>query len=489
MARSVKVNYALTLFDIFMGIAFPLITMPYVAKILSPANIGHVHFYLNILSYITLVVALGIPLYGVREIAKERGNVSVRNKTTIELLLLHIILTAVGYLAVFFLCISVDKVKEDVPLFTLLSISLFFSTIGVSWFFQAVEDFKYITIRSLIVKVLSLILLFTLVRSREDTIWYGVVLLCGSVGNNIFNFYRLRKYVTLNDFNKKLDPFKHIKPASKVFVLNITIGVYTQLSVFLLGFLQSDADVGYYIMAQKIVAVLNSINLALTTVLLPRLSKYIGNHQESDFKELGDKAISYVLAISLPICVGLITLSRPVIMVLFGENYEPSIIVLIIWAPIIAIIGLSQIYGKSILYSTGHEMLMTICTFIGMIVYLIVGIPGVIYFSVAGASVGSFCAELVVTGSMMFLGRHYHPCTIMRRQNLSYVMAGVAMFAVMSLCLQLFHNYYVQLIIGTSLGALSYMLILKVLRNDFYFEVKKMIFNNPIYKNREYFKE
>lgn len=475
MAKSVKINYALTLFDIFMGIAFPLLTMPYVARILTPTNIGHVHFYLNILSYITLFVALGIPLYGVREIAKERGNVAVRNKTAIELLVLHMILTALGYFAVFILCFSVDKIKEDIPLFAILSISLFFSTIGVSWFFQAIEDFKYITIRSLIVKVISLILLFALVRSREDIIWYGVVLVCGSVGNNIFNFLRLRKYISWKDINNNINPFKHVKPASKVFVLNLTIGIYTQLSVFLLGFLQSDADVGYYTMAQKIVAALNSIVLALTTVLLPRLSKYVGNRQEQEFNDLGNKAISFVLAISLPICVGLITLSRPIIMVLFGEDYEPSIIVLIIWAPIITIIGLSQIYGKSILYSTGHEMLMTLCTFLGMITYILVGIPGVKYFSIAGASVGSFCAELMVTGSMIFLGRHYHSCTFMRKQNLSYVVAGVTMFVVMSLCIQVSHNYYLQLIIGIPLGAISYMFILKILRNDFYLEVEQIL--------------
>lgn len=474
MAKSVKINYALTLFDIFMGIAFPLLTMPYVARILTPTNIGHVYFYLNILSYITLVVALGIPLYGVREIAKERENVAVRNKTAIELLVLHIILTAIGYLVVFILCFSVDKIKEDIPLFAILSISLFFSTIGVSWFFQAIEDFKYITIRSLIVKVISLILLFALVRSREDIIWYGVVLVCGSVGNNIFNFLRLRKFISWKDINNNINPFRHVKPASKVFVLNLTIGIYTQLSVFLLGFLQSDADVGYYTMAQKIVTVLNSIILALTTVLLPRLSKYVGNRQESEFKELGDKAISFVLAISLPICVGLITLSRPIIMVVFGENYEPSIIVLKIWAPIIMIIGLSQIYGKSILYSTGHEMLMTICTFIGMLAYLLIGIPGVLYYSIVGASVASFCAELIVTGSMVCLGRNYHPCTFMRKQNLVYIVAGFFMFVVMLLCVQLSNNYYLQIVTSIPLGVISYMQTLKILGSDFYFEIEKL---------------
>ena len=308
MAKSVKTNYVLTLFDIVVGIAFPLVTLPYVTRILSPGSIGHVHFYLNILSYITLITSLGIPLYGVREIAKKSNNVKERNRSAIELFILHLLLTAIGYLVVFILGITVDKIKEDLFLFSLLSISMFFTTIGVSWFFQGVEDFKYVTVRSLIVKLLSLVLLLSLVKNKDDVLWYGFVLICGSVGNNIFNFIRLNKYLTRDDFNKSLNPFRHIRPSSKVFVLNITIGIYTQLSVFLLGFIQSDDAVGYYTMPQRIVAVLNSVVLALTTVLLPKLSSYIGNNQQKEFKTLGNKALSFVLAISLPICVALVIL-------------------------------------------------------------------------------------------------------------------------------------------------------------------------------------
>lgn len=477
MAKSVKVNYMLSLFDIVMGIAFPLITLPYVTRILSPDNIGHVHFYLNILSYITLLTALGIPLYGVREIAKNRNDEKSRNKVAIEILLLHLILTIFAYIIVFILCITVAKIKEDIPLFAVLSISLFFSTIGVSWFFQAIEDFKYITLRSLLVKIISLILLFSLVKSKSDILWYGVVLVGGSVGNNVFNLVRLNKYIKREDFDRNLNPLKHIQPACKVFVLNLTIGIYTQLSVFLLGFLQTDAAVGYYTMAQKIVAVLNSIVLALTTVLLPRLSNYIGNNQQEEFKVLGNKALSFVLAISLPVCAGLITLSRPIVMVLFGEQYKPSIIVLVIWAPILTIIGLSQIYGKSLLYSTGHEMLMALCTAIGMIVYLIVGIPGIIYYSIVGASVGSFAAEFAVTGSMMLLGRNYHPCSCFRKYNLSYLVASLLMGISIYCCIHYLNDPLTQLIIGIPIGIVVYMYILKALKSSFYTEVSSILKN------------
>ena len=224
-------------------------------------------------------------------------------------------------------------------------------------------------------------------------------------------------------------------------------------------------------MAQKIISVLNSIVLALTTVLLPRLSNFIGNNQQENFKLLGNKALSFVLAISLPVCTGLITLSRPMVMVLFGEKYEASIFVLVIWTPILTIIGLSQVYGKSILYSTGHEKLMTVCTFIGMIVYLVVAIPGVMYYSIIGASVGSFCAELAVTGCMIFFGRRCHPCTLFQKKNILYVMACIVMALPIEVCTHLFDNYILQLCVGIPLGAFSYMAILGLMEDTFYYEV------------------
>ena len=475
MGKSVKKNYILSLLDTVLGIAFPLITFPYVTRILSPGDIGQVQFYQNIIGYITLFSAFGIPLYGVREVAKRRGNVVERNKSTIELLILHIILTAIGYLAVYIMCMTVGKIQENAVLFWVLSLGLFFSMIGCSWFYQAMEDFEYITIRSLLVKILSLILLFTLVKNANDILWYAIVLVCGSAGNNIFNLIRLTKYIKKSDIQGRLTPFIHVRPALKIFALNLTIGLYTQLSVFLLGFMQSNEDVGYYSMAQKIIVVVNSVVLTLSTVLLPRLSQYIGNHQDAEFKFLGDKAISFVLAISVPICTGLVLLSKPIILVMFGQAYYPSISVLALYAPIITIIGLSQVFGKSILYSAGHEGLMITCTFIGMVTYMVVGIPGVKCLSIIGGVLGSLCAEIAVTLSMILLGKKYHPCTLLRKENLTYVIASVIMGIPVFLCTYLTKSYVMQLVIGIPLGSLTYISVLAIMRNRFFIESKNLL--------------
>ncbi len=479
MARSVKTNYVLNLINIVLGFLFPLITFPYVARVLSPGGIGQVQFYHTIIDYVVLVTSIGIPLYAVREVAKVRSDKTKRNKLTAEILTLHLLFSTIGYIAVGVLALTVPKISENTPLFIILSLSIILSAIGTPWFFQAVEDFKYITIRSLFVRIISLVLLFVMVRDESDLLQYGIVLICGSAGNNIFNFIRLRKYISKEDFAHDIHPFKHIAPTIKIFLLNVTIGIYTQLSAVLLGFLQTNEAVGYYSMPQKIVTVILTMVTALSGVLLPRLSNYIGSGNKEQFKHLGNKAISFVVALTLPIAVGLILLSKPITLVMFGEQYEQSYLVLVIWAPIISIIGLSQVYGKSILYSTGHETLMTLCTLLGMLVYLGVGIPGIIKYSIYGAATASFFAELAVTLSMMIFGKVYHPCTLFRRDNLTYLFAALLM-AIPVYLITLLKSNILQLALGIPIGAITYFAFLIIKKDSFYIEIKNIVLSKNI---------
>ncbi len=160
---------------------------------------------------------------------------------------------------------------------------------------------------------------------------------------------------------------------------------------------------------------------------------------------------------------------------MFGMEYTPSIAVLAIYAPIITIIGLSQVYGKSILYSTGHEVLMTECTFIGLVVYLLVGIPGVKFYSIIGGVIASLFAETAVTLSMILLGKSYHPCTLLRRENLSYVFASLLMGAVVYLTTYSTSSYALQLMIGIPVGVMVYILYLATIKNRFFIETKNII--------------
>jgi O-antigen/teichoic acid export membrane protein len=307
---SIKKNFALNLINTLSGLLFPLITFPYASRILMADGIGQVQFFQSIINYVALCTALGIPLYAVREIARVRDNKELCSRTTTEILILHAILTLAGYLVVFILAITIVKIKIDVPLFILLSTSLFFTAIGVPWFYQAIEDFKYITIRSLIIRICSLMALFIFVKSKNDLFHYAAITVIADVGSNLFNFFRLRKHIDLHTFDVRgLNPWKHLKPALKIFVLNLIISIYVNLDSVMLGFLKDEQAVGYYAAATRLTKAFLGIVSSLGMVLLPRFSNLISNDKIEEFSVLANKAVSFVIAISLPMTIGLIFFS------------------------------------------------------------------------------------------------------------------------------------------------------------------------------------
>ena len=168
MAQSVKVNYILNLINTGSQMLLPLITFPYACRVIGADGIGQVNFFQSIIQYISLFTCLGIPMYAIREIAKVRDDVVKMNRTATEILLLHTLLTFIGYIIVVILCFVIPQIKSDVSLFLILSLIIFFTAIGCEWFYQGIEDFKYITIRGLFVKIFSVVLLFVFVKSKED---------------------------------------------------------------------------------------------------------------------------------------------------------------------------------------------------------------------------------------------------------------------------------------------------------------------------------
>ena len=264
MAQSVKVNYILNLINTGSQMLFPLITFPYACRVIGADGIGQVNFFQSIIQYISLFTCLGIPMYAIREIAKVRDDVVKMNRTATEILLLHTLLTFIGYIIVVILCFVIPQIKSDVSLFLILSLIIFFTAIGCEWFYQGIEDFKYITIRGLFVKIFSVVLLFVFVKSKEDLLNYGWYMVMGVLGGNVFNFFRLRKYIHKENLVfSQLNVFRHLKPALQVFSLNMVISIYIQLNPVLLGFMKNALAVGYFTAATKLMQMIMKLSACL----------------------------------------------------------------------------------------------------------------------------------------------------------------------------------------------------------------------------------
>lgn len=451
---------------------FPLITFPYATRVLEADGIGIVNFYQSIISYISLVTCLGIPLYATREIAKVKNDPCELSKVTTEILWLHILLTICGYILVVIFCFSIPRIKENSILFLILSTSIIFTTIGCEWFYRGTEDFKYITIRGIIVRIIYVPLLFCFVRTKNDLIVYGILTVIASVGNNSFNFYRLRKFIALHDFKEAIKhPGVHLKGALKIFALTAAISIYTQMNIVILGFMTTATNVGYYVAATRITTILSGIVTALQTTLLPRASSLVAQNNAEGFKYTIKKVINFIYCIALPMSVGLIIMSPEIIYTFCGPTYEPSVVTLRIVAINLFIIALSGVISGGILLPLGKENIATISCILGAIVNVVFNLIMIPIFFQNGAALASIATECTVTLSMIFLGRKYIPIKIYENGYLHYIIASIVMFVACDAIQSFNYGTLYRLIIIPIIGIFMYSVVLLTLRDKFALEI------------------
>lgn len=467
MAQSVKVNYILNLINTGTQMLFPLITFPYVCRVIEADGVGQINFFQSIISYISLFTCLGIPMYAIREIARDRSDVIQMNRTAMEILLLHSMLTLVGYAIVAILCLTITQIQVNIPLFLILSLTIFFTAIGCEWFYQGIEDFKYITIRGLIIKTVSVVLLFIFVKSKTDLLYYGCYTVFGVLGGNIFNFFRLRKYIHReNIIFSELHITRHIKPVLKVFSFYVVTSIYLQLNTILLGFLKDALAVGYFAAATKVVQMLLRLAACLGSVMMPRASHLIAENRENEFNHLIQKSYDFTLAISLPITIGLIFCASSLIMVLCGAKFDSSILPSQIIAPTILMVAISNVFGIQVLYPKGKINIVTLGCGIGAIADLILNLCLIPFFSYIGTSIAYLGAEIATTVSMYFIGRRYIPIIYFKKSHLTYVLGCVVMaFALYGVSLLQLSSLSTLVLQGCC-GLLVYFIVLCVCKDE-----------------------
>ena len=476
MAQSVKVNYILNLINTGTQMLFPLITFPYVCRVIEADGIGQINFFQSIISYISLFTCLGIPMYAIREIARDRSDVVKMNRTAMEILLLHSMLTLVGYAIVAILCLTVPQIQVNIPLFLILSLTIFFTAIGCEWFYQGIEDFKYITIRGLIIKTVSVVLLFIFVKSKTDLLYYGCYTVFGVLGGNIFNFFRLRKYIHReNIIFSELHIKRHVKPVLKVFSFSVVTSIYLQLNTVLLGFLKNALAVGYFAAATKVMQMLLTMSACLGSVMMPRASHLIAENKEDEFSRLIQKSYDFTLAIALPMTIGLIFCAPSLITALCGVKFEHSILPSQIIAPIILMVAISNVFGIQVLFPKGKINIVTLCCGIGAVADLILNLCLIPFFSYIGTSIAYLGAEVATTVSMYFIGRKYIPIIYFKKSHLTYALGCIVMaFALYGLSLLQLPTLTILLLQGCC-GVLAYFIILCICKDEMLVQILSKI--------------
>lgn len=476
MAKSLSVNYLFNLLNTASGILFPMITFPYVTRVLGAENIGQLNFFNSIINYVVLFSGLGIATYASKEIATVRDNVRLMTQKSVEVFLLHMFITFIGYLVVFVLVLITPRVQENQPLFWLLSLNLFFTAIGCEWLYIAVEEFKYIAIRGFIIKALCVIFLFLFVRNSDDLLFYGLYTVIGSLGGNIVNFARLTHYINGNLIDwKNLNVFTHLLPSIQIFGLSLITSIYLNLDTIMLGFLSDNKSVAYYTGATKLTKLLMTLTTSLAVVVLPRLSNIFGNSDITAYKELVDKSYKYILLLSAPIAVGLFVLSKPLILIFCGEEFLPAVSCAKIMSPIILFISTSYLICQAF-YPIGKLKYMYVAAIAAAVTNFVLNCTFIPSLHERGAAIATIVAELVSVTIYLFFAKQIIHIRIIDISVIKILISTLAMFIISLVIRDIVGNLIFQIIIVSIIGAITYVSVLSILKERLLFDIFNIIY-------------
>lgn len=474
--KSLKVNAILNITKTLMGLVFPLITFPYASRILMPEGLGKVNFALSIISYFAIISSLGIENYGIREAAKLRDDKIQLSKFSKEIFMINMISTIVAYALLAVAIIFIPKFLEYRRLLIVSSATILFTTLGMNWLYSAVEDYLYITIRSIIFQVISLILLFLLVHSKDDYVKYAAISVVSNVGSNILNFVHSRKYISFK-IDKPLKFKKHLKPIMVLFAMAVAVKIYTVLDTTMIGFLKNDYEVGIYTAATKINKIVLSLVVSIGTVLLPRLSYYSSMEDKTEFYKLAYKGFDILLLIALPSAVGLSLLSTSIVHLLSGNGYEAAILPMRIMNPIIVVIGLSNFIGIQMFMPLNKEKWTLYSVLVGAVVNFFINLFLIPIYGSVGASIATLCAEITVTLTQLILLRRFLKINKIAKSLIKYFLNSVVMGVFVYACVRFISVEWVELVIGVIVGVVVYILILVIEKNELIYEVLTSIKN------------
>ena len=479
--KSVKKNYLYNLiYQVFLLI-IPLIVTPYVSRVLLAEGIGKYTFSLSVVTFFTLFAAFGFSYYAQREIAAHSGDKEKQSQIFWEIFFLKLITTSISLL-VFGVLVASQLLSRYNTILTIMLINIAATGLDIAYLFQGHEDFKKLVLINILTRVLAIISIFVFVKSYNDLWLYALIQALALILPNVIMFLFIPKYLSKVDF-KKLNIKRHFFPALKLFIPTIAISIYGLLDKILIGFLSTDAQVGYYEQAEKVVKIAMTIVTSLSAVMIPNNAKY---YAKKDYKKLNsnvETAIKFSLFIGLPIMFGLMATARSFVPWFFGSGYMPCINIICILSVLIFSIGLNNVFGIQYLIPTNKEKIFTISVVIGAVCNLILNVITIPFFGAIGAAVATIIAETsILAYQVIYLRKEFSIIKIFK-SCWKFLIASLVVVLALALNLAPTILNTVLLIV---LGAAIYFVLLLVLKDQFLIQMIKKVLN---FKGVNMFKE
>ncbi|GEK64844.1 flippase [Lactobacillus japonicus] len=448
----------------------PLLTVPYISRVLGPTGVGINATTNSVITYFLLAGTVGITIYGNREIAFIREDFEKRSQVFWEIELLQITTIGLAYLA---FCIFLFFQNQLKMYFFYQSFLIIAGAFDISWFFMGLEDFKKTVLRNILVKIISLFAIFVLVKTKNDVGIYILILSLSQLLGNVTLWPYLNRIVRVPKI-ATLHIFKHLKPSLSLFIPQVAITIYLAVNKTMLWQLDNVTASGYYDYSDKLIKLVLAIVTSTGTVMLPHIANLYARKKMKQVKEYLYISFDFVLFIAIPMCFGIAALATSLAPWFFGSEFTMVNKLLMIEAPVIILIGLSNVIGQQYLLPTKQTRTYTVSVVLGAVTNIVINIPLILKYGVYGAMIATLLSELTVTSYQLIKVRTALKLSKLFANVGKYMFAAVIMFMqvyVLNICMKISAiSLFFQIIIGL----LIYIGMICILQPSILQRIKKL---------------
>lgn len=469
MQKSLSKNAILNCVKTLMSIIFPLITYPYITRVLQPEYLGKINYANSIVSYYSLIAALGISTYAVREVAKCRNNREKLNTLVNEIFTVNMITTGIAYILLILTLGLVVELRAYISLVLILSLSIIFTTLGVDWINSAFEDYFIIAVRSIAVQCINLILVFCLVQSQEDYYRYAFLMVFTNIVICAWNFIYCRRYVSIR-LTKRCCFLKHIKYLLVFFANNLAITIYCNSDSTMIGWFVGDACVGIYSVAVKVYTIIKSLLAAVYSVCIPRLSNLYANNQAKEANNLITSIVNCLMLVLFPAMAFLIIMAKPIIMILAGNSYIDGAFTLQLLSIALLFAILGGVVTNCINIPTGKEKITLKATVFAAVVNVGLNFVLIPMYKQNGAAITTIIAEMIVLGSCVMFNKKVLSILNWKTLCTNFLHAGFGGILILIIGITAkakINSSLLQLVATAFFAMIAYCTVLLVVRNEF----------------------
>lgn len=466
-AKSLSVNALLNSLQTILNLIFPLITFPYVSRVLSVDSIGKYNFSSSIVSYFILIAGLGISRFAVREGAKLRDDRKLFSVFASEIFTINLCSTAFSYLLLFITLLLVSSLQSYKEAILIFSIQIFFTTVGMDWLYTIYEEYGYITIRNIIFKIISIILLFTLVKHSDDYLKYVSITVFASTGSYLLNFFHAKRFFDLTlrwNFNWR----EYLIPIFSIFGTMVAVTIYVSSDTTILGFLKGDYAVGIYSIATKIYGMIGPVVSSTMAVAIPRLAMLIGQKRYLEYRSLLTELINTIIVVIFPVMTGLVLVSKDVVLLIAGSNFLRSAVSLKILSIALLFGTINTIFVECVLIPAKRENKTLVSSIVAAIVNILLNFAMIPIFIEKGSAVTTVIAEFTSMLLNYYFSKDIIGNIYDKRffSNLLTVIIGCStIIIVCGLVNNIITNVILRLVSSVVLSSIIYIFVLYLLNN------------------------